>query len=153
MTSWPLVAVTLTVPVWATEVGVPLELPPPQLTTAMASKKATALNAKAGRCFRRVKIAAANVRASSGHHGPGVGIPRNGRWRGEPAVLPAVIVSVVVPEVLTVPGMEQVTFVKGAATEQVKETVPAKLLCGVTLRVKVPELPRATLSVLELAAS
>ena len=68
----------------------------------------------------------------------------NQRSNGTPAVLPAVMVSVVEPDVFTVPGMEQVTFVSGLATEHVKVTVPLNLFCAVMLTVAVPELPRKT---------
>ena len=58
-------------------------------------------------------------------------------------MLAAVIVTVTVPDVFTVVfgGKLQVTFVRELATEQLKDTGPVKLLCGVTVTVDVPELP------------
>ncbi len=71
-----------------------------------------------------------------------------GRLRGDCgtggvlALLAAVIVTVVVPDVFTGEfGTLQVTFGRELATEQVNVTFPVKLLCGVTVTVAVPELP------------
>jgi hypothetical protein len=70
------------------------------------------------------------------------------RQKGAPAVLDAVIVTVVVPEVFTVVlGTLQVTPAKVLATVQEKETVPLKPRIDPTLMVAVVELPALMVAV------
>lgn len=146
-TSEPLVAVTVTVPDSATgpvlpvPVVPPLELPPPQLTApSTKTQKAAAAQAYVKRFLRIVYIANAN--AKSRYIAPVGGIFRKNRKNGEPAVLAAVTVTVVLPDVVTVvEGTEQVTLAKPLDTAQENETVPLKFLYGLTLMVAVPVAP------------
>ena len=62
-------------------------------------------------------------------------------------MLAAVIVTVVVPEVVTVVlGKEHVTLANALDTVQAKDTVPEKFLYGATVMVAVPEAPGWMLS-------
>jgi hypothetical protein len=70
------------------------------------------------------------------------------RHQGVLAVLDAVIVTVVVPDVLTVVlGTLQLTPAKVLGTVQEKETVPLKPRIGPTLIVAVVELPAVMVAV------
>ena len=74
------------------------------------------------------------------------------RHSGAFALLAAVMVTVVLPEVLTVvAGTEQVTPTKALETEQVKATVHEKPRIEPTVTVAVVELPAETVVVVGLA--
>lgn len=67
---------------------------------------------------------------------------RNRFQTGVRAVAATLMVIVVVPDVFKVVlGMEQVTSNSSLGTEQVNDTGPAKLFCGVSVMVAVAELP------------
>jgi hypothetical protein len=73
------------------------------------------------------------------------------RQKGAPAVLDAVIVTVVVPDVLTVVlGTLQLTPGKVLGTVQEKETVPLKPRMAPTVMVAVVELPAVMVAVVML---
>jgi hypothetical protein len=67
---------------------------------------------------------------------------------GAAALAPAVTVSVVLPDPVTVPGIEQVVSVSVLATVQVNVTAPVKLFTGLTVIVEVPELLGVSVRVL-----
>ena len=155
-------AVTVTVPDSATGLVVPplplpvevepLELLPPQLTAPNTkTSMATAPQALTKGRFLKVYNMAASIRAIKKNAGPLGGKLRNQRKRGDPAVLAAVIVTVVLPDVVTVVlGREQVTFASELETEQANETVPVKFLTGATVIVAVLEAPGWMLSTVGL---
>ena len=145
-------AVTVTVPDSAVEPPPPvepLELLPPQLTApSIRASKAAEPQAYTRRCLRsRVRdIVMTSPRRSKPK--PAGGRLWNLRQKGVRALLAAVMVTVVLPEVVTVVlGTEQVTFTRELETAQLNETVPVKFLYGLTLIVAVPEAPGWTVSV------
>ena len=88
---------------------------------------------------------------SNNNPNPAGGRLWNRRNRGACAVLAAVIVSVVLPVVVTVVlGSEQVTLARELETAQENETTPVKFLDGLTLIVAVPVVPGWILSVVGL---
>lgn len=120
--------------------------PPPQLTVPKA-KTSTAIAPQPyakRRCFRAMETAVTNATAKSNNNKPnplGGGV-LNLRHQGVCAALDAVIVTVVVPDVLTVVlGKEHVTPDKLLATVQAKETVPENPRIEPTVIVEVVELP------------
>ena len=72
-------------------------------------------------------MTAVNAKASNNNPGPADGSLRSPRHNGEPALLAAVMVNIVEPEVVTlVFPSEQVTFARPLETEQDNATAPEK---------------------------
>ena len=135
----PAVAVIVTDPLSATgwtdsEVVEPL--PSPQLAATARHITANASPADWSRLFGRVISRASMASSAIASVAISPGRIRNAPQRniggGTIAAVPAVTVTVTVPDEETVPGTEQVTFARLLATVHENATVPAKSFTGVT---------------------
>jgi hypothetical protein len=147
-----LTAVIVTVPVTLAGVvtlEVVLLLPPPHPVINIAESNAVPANGPRPRFFAAASpVASISARALSGNSKlPPGGTLRHGFDPSLEVVFAFAIVTVVLPDPVTDPGIVHVVLVSVDGTEQVNETVPVNPPTAATVTVAVPEDESATVSV------